>query len=369
MARLVFHPETFVFYDDSAYLLYNSATHRSLECRHTVFTDRIFAHLSKLTNLYQVDVGPEELAENAVLIGQMNELGLAELFGNKDDAHPSYAPILNLNYDFDALEKLHESNEDYYLLGFLHEITFFITPGQQLDAARMLSFMDKAYYCNIRKVNLVASSTGDLDAAESFIRSLTESYPIVLFIKTEGIPPQKILEYAHRIPDAEIRLVGSVDKASPILKDFPYDVLVGDEASLRKLDGNPDIKINRILPFINADQAFLRKHLRIEKEGVFCAEKNDIFIRQTLNPHFFGKLFVFPDGTVSDSPAGVPLGKLDELIHTLIRREIDTRGSWFFTRDKTPCRSCRFKYLCPSPSIYEIQMNEYDTCFLSTKCG
>lgn len=66
---------------------------------------------------------------------------------------------------------------------------------------------------------------------------------------------------------------------------------------------------------------------------------------------------------------GVPLGKLDELIHTLIRREIDTRGSWFFTRDKTPCRSCRFKYLCPSPSIYEIQMNEYDTCFLSTKCG
>ncbi len=384
MYTLVLHPETFVFSDDCSFLLYSTKSHQCLECEHSPFADKLFNDLNQLSSLYRVCISPSDYDQHSAFIDRIVVLGLGSLYDKEEDAPYSYAPILNLNYDFSGLDRLHESHEDYYLLRFLHEITFFLSgdrnnkasfsqvalplsgTSQRLADNQLFAFLDKAHYCNIKKINLMASSPEDLDTVELFTVRATKNNPVHLYLRMGSILPKRIIDFWRRNPNIKIHLIGFIDEISPEIKNLNHEVLIENEASMNKLDEHPEINLQRIIPYYLGDNDFFRRHIGIEKPDILAVDKNDIFIRQTLNPHFFGKLFVFPDGTVSDSHFGERLGDINEMIHTLIRREIEKKGMWFLTRDKTSCHSCRFRYLCPSPSTYEVFLDRFDLCFLSS---
>ncbi len=387
MPTLVLHPETFIFEDDDLFLLYHSLTHRYLECQHSDFLDGLFHGLCSLHSLYQASINANDYSTNQKIINRIVELGLGELYANEEKVLLSYVPILNLNYDFQELKKLQSSNEDNYLLRFLHEITIFIS-GQikrdsilsqipfplygespSLTVDQISAFLFKTRYCNVKRINIMVSSSEDLKVTKALIEKTQRKHSVFVYIKMGTIPPKEITQFEKEMPDISIKLIGFIDDYASELNAYCHEILVKDERSFSQLNKYQKTSINRIIPLYNGDMAFFKEYLSICREDILQVDKNDIYIHQTLNPHFFGKLFVFPDGTISDSHFGNQIGVISEMIHTIIRREIDIKGKWFFTRDKTTCRNCRFKYLCPSPSTYEIFINEFKICFLSIKEG
>lgn len=385
MPTLVLHPETFIFEDDDLFLLYHSLTHRYLECQHSDFLDGLFHGLCSLHSLYQASINANDYSTNQKIINRIVELGLGELYDNEEKVLLSYVPILNLNYDFQELKKLQSSNEDNYLLRFLHEITIFIS-GQirndsilsqipfplygkspSLTVDQICAFLHKTHYCNVKRINIMVSSSEDLRVIKEVKEKTHRKQPIFVYIKMGTVPPEEIIQFEKEFSDIKIKLIGFIDDYVSELNTYCHEILVKDECSLSQLNKYQDTNIDRIIPLYNGDIAFFKEYLSICREDILHIDKNDIFIHQTLNPHFFGKLFVFPDGTISDSHFGTQIGVISEMIHTIIRREIDIKGKWFFTRDKTTCRNCRFKYLCPCPSAYEVFSNEFQICFLSIK--
>ena len=49
-------------------------------------------------------------------------------------------------------------------------------------------------------------------------------------------------------------------------------------------------------------------------------------------------------------------------IYAIIRKEITEGQSWLRIRTQSPCDTCVYQWLCPSPSDYEIELNRPNLC-------
>ncbi|MBD5307690.1 MAG: TIGR04150 pseudo-rSAM protein [Bacteroides sp.] len=84
--------------------------------------------------------------------------------------------------------------------------------------------------------------------------------------------------------------------------------------------------------------------------------KLDIHRRQNINEHFFGKLYILPNGDTYSNLnysliGNIMTNSMTELVYT----QMDHSSCWFLTRDKVmACRQCVNKTICPSISNYEL---------------
>lgn len=93
--------------------------------------------------------------------------------------------------------------------------------------------------------------------------------------------------------------------------------------------------------------------------------KRFIVEHQQLNTNDFGKIRIATNGYIYANPNYQPIGKWDDDYKKLIYNELRHGNSWRRTRDKQAiCKECIYKYLCPSPSNYEIAIQKPNLCNL-----
>jgi len=60
-----------------------------------------------------------------------------------------------------------------------------------------------------------------------------------------------------------------------------------------------------------------------------------------------------------------PIGTCADDIKDVTIKALKTGKAWFNTRDRvTPCKDCIYKYLCPSPSNYELTLGRNNLCHI-----
>lgn len=97
-------------------------------------------------------------------------------------------------------------------------------------------------------------------------------------------------------------------------------------------------------------------------------DKQDIFAHQVMNTNFWGRLSVLPDGKVYSNLNHPPLGTLKDRVYDLIVDEMTSKRAWRWIRDEvSPCKDCLFRYLCPSPSNYELVIGKPNLCHVNHK--
>ena len=97
--------------------------------------------------------------------------------------------------------------------------------------------------------------------------------------------------------------------------------------------------------------------------------KTTIFRRQVLNENFFGKLNILSNGDVYPNMNYKPIGNIFEnsfSINEIVFNEMHNGKSWFKIRNEYPCMDCCNRYLCSSPSNYELVLNKPDLCNVSS---
>lgn len=86
-------------------------------------------------------------------------------------------------------------------------------------------------------------------------------------------------------------------------------------------------------------------------------------IIQIFNTNDFGRLRITTDGKVYANRLFPALGSVEkDSIYAIIRKEITEGQSWLRIRTQSPCDTCVYQWLCPSPSDYEIELNRPNLC-------
>ena len=112
---------------------------------------------------------------------------------------------------------------------------------------------------------------------------------------------------------------------------------------------------------------FFEQYIYTCKEDItVCSyDKKDIFAHQVMNSNYWGRLSVFPDGSVYSNINNPPVGTIKDTIYDLIIKEMKNRSAWRLTRDVTPeCAKCLHRYLCPPPSNYGFVIGKFNLCHL-----
>lgn len=153
-------------------------------------------------------------------------------------------------------------------------------------------------------------------------------------------------------------------------KRFEYIFLIRsteeyEKACNRIENGNLNAKI---IPFFNSHNlSFFQENIYLNVEDILSTSwsKNEKFANQQLNTNDFGKIRIATNGYIYANPNYQPIGKWDDDYKKLIYNELRHGNSWRRTRDKQAiCKECIYKYLCPSPSNYEIAIQKPNLCNL-----
>jgi len=132
------------------------------------------------------------------------------------------------------------------------------------------------------------------------------------------------------------------------------------------LSGIP-IKTADFFPFFNGNNInFFKENFFIDKAAIEMNKpsQRDIYINETVNSIYFGKINVFPSGNIH---AGINAPKLGTLgkdsLYYCVYKEMKEGVTWRKIRKNVlPCKRCGFEKLCPPISDYNAAIGKYDLC-------
>lgn len=126
----------------------------------------------------------------------------------------------------------------------------------------------------------------------------------------------------------------------------------------------------KIIPFYNVgNYSFFEDNVFLNMQDILSAKwtKNEIFANQKLNTNDFGKIRILENGFVYANLNFAPIGKWHDDYREIIYNELKRGTSWRRTRDSLPvCKECLCKYLCPSPSNYELAIGKSNLCHVKS---
>lgn len=102
------------------------------------------------------------------------------------------------------------------------------------------------------------------------------------------------------------------------------------------------------------------RDLKIRKRTI-----NQIEINNMINTNLFGLLYIYPDGSIRDSPNSHPISYFSDFnINQLVDKCLALDSSWTQTRSKknTKCLDCTYRLYCPPISEYERWLNMEKIC-------
>lgn len=141
---------------------------------------------------------------------------------------------------------------------------------------------------------------------------------------------------------------------------------INELTSIKKILDPKSIEVRPI--FTGENILFFEKYVFASSDDfkIGYYDKQDVFAHQVMNTNFWGKLYILPNGYVYSNLNMPPLGTLENNVYDLILEEMKSHRAWRLTRDCfTPCKDCLYKYLCPSPSNYELVIGKPNLCHIN----
>lgn len=84
--------------------------------------------------------------------------------------------------------------------------------------------------------------------------------------------------------------------------------------------------------------------------------KREIYRNKSINPLFFGQIYIYSDGRIVASPNFDVVATIADSLPDIIERMLHSDYAWKLLRKNKPCSNCLYQWLCPPISDYELQM-------------
>lgn len=254
--------------------------------------------------------------------------------------------------------------------------------GTGLNIETVRKIIDNTSLVNVSKINIIAGDITKYNHIEKLSEVLRPRKEIITIItnyknkeKMNSIKYNSLLEFNTEIV-TDINELKEEDFESIKMKNkmYNYNFIITDEQGLGIVNEINSNKANKMTPFFNKENTrFFEEYVYTNISDVlkYKIAIKDINRNRLINSHFFGELYIYPNGDVYSNPnAKTPIHNIESSnISEIIYLELSKDNSlWLFTRNKSSCKECVFQDLCPPISNYELSLNKYNMCKLF-KCS
>ncbi len=389
---LYLEPFVHTFVKEKQALLYNSLTGDYILISNTNAAYRLIKKLSLKKNLYVIPYKKNDDLELNEFIFELQNKYMGDLLNkNWSTKKPVQSfPIIKIEKSID--------DEEYNKL-YISELTLIINSNSNFieenkqslfcrnnfEITNSLDFniiVDLINNTSVKIINILGANVFNYNKLSSLI-SLFESKNIHVnfyFNIDVDLNLTSIL-FNNNISSKHFNISISndniLDKLS-VLKtffqekgiDYSIDIRIFNESDFIYYDNitkSCELENVNFIPFFDGTNLdFFRDAVFLNKKDILGSiiNQRDIFARNTINQHYFGRLFVIPNGNVysnlNKSKVGnLYLNDIDEILHN----ELHYKKNWFKVRKNvTPCKSCIYNALCPPISNYEYAIGKYNLC-------
>lgn len=398
--KLILNKDTFLWINNNEGLIYQSKSAKAFVFFLSDALLKICNDLLEIDNLYTVELTEKELTDNHIrhFVSQLVDIDAGDLLPNTETivGAVSIIPILRVQKNINYYISLNELGVGGSIIQHIHELTFYINGSEFgndmyykqtlfprkdeliLKKEKIIHFISNSRNYFLSCINIVGNIftypeyNELLSCIIAFGVSVTIYTTVSDFLINEKL--LKDLGYYKKIQfniliDREVdinQLIIILDKINiPYLTTF----LVFSEQNYFDFEKEATLMNGNIIPvFNNNNIGFFKSHVFFDQEDIILTAltKREVFMRQVVNTHSFGKLTILPNSTVYADVNQAPLGTLDDTVYSIVYKEFTEGNSWFRIRNQTPCNSCVYQWLCPSPSDYEIAIGRPNLCHVST---
>ena len=364
-------------------------------------TDLISLYCDKIAdikNLYVVDIEEEDWIDKT-LNNWLHEIVKRRLgfFWEQEKSESSiisFPPLLNLQSDIDRIEAAEDRdigeyaaqnwNEFSVYLGgeskfpdLYKQVPYPVNDNKILNFQDLQVFLSSADNSYLNTINVIGNLFSYSAKAE--LMDLLYSIPVKKnFYLTASHASLFVKEIVNmELFDYKLYIYYEGEEAASIHQElidrnlpFCWIYLISSEeqnGELERLEtsyGNEYIEVHPI--YTGENLLFFENNIYSTEEDILQShyDKQDIFAHQVMNTNFWGRLSVLPDGKVYSNLNHPPIGTLKDRVYDLIVDEMKSKRSWRWMRDDMlPCKNCLYRYLCPSPSNYEIVIGKTNLCY------
>lgn len=378
MYWLILYPNIFIWTKKNQVLLYNSETGEKYLSILNDKIEQICKSIKKIRNLFSVKISlsNDEICNNwieNICRKKMGEIIPLITSSSKPVSIPPIPMVGDKNVNLTHLNEISiyiggtEERENSYYKQFLHPIKCIdILSVEKIDI-----FLSKVTGYNLQIINIVgADSLSDHAAME--LSNIIMKYNIETNFITRVDNIDFYIKFYSQNCNATLVVVShSLDEYNSYedirmrFCNIKNEIIVTDEMSYYLLMNNKCKDEFDIVPFFTGDNKdFFEKYIYMDKMDIesLLLTKVEIFRNQLINSLFFGKLTVMPDGKVYSHIESVPLGAIDDSIYSLLKNVSVNKIGWFSIRNKQPCCTCVYQWLCPPISNYEIAIGRLNLC-------
>jgi pseudo-rSAM protein len=386
-------------------LIYNSISGVKLEFRDSPGISRLAGDLTDPSKGFAAAVDPgNESSEIKGFISALRGSYSGDIISSRDGIRPVVIrprPVM-LNYPPPA------DYQDFTIGDYLRNIYFFLNASEEPSAAgythAMKQFPCMAYdasgyselpasavlnnympYDGISGLGMDLTGAdltrySQLDDLLPYLKKLIS--PIICHIPLPCHDPEAV-EKLIRLKNCRVSFYVTLPSGPALLpelmnkmffqktkKRFDFNFVIRSLDEYNMITGLlPGIGLEKVffLPYYSGENfEFFRDNIFLSKDDILGSkpDQRQVYSRQVLNEHSFGKLYVMPSGEVFPNLNGEPLGSVyNESIPGLVRREVTTGNAWNLTRMKVqPCSGCLYRFLCPPIGNYERSMQRFNFC-------
>ncbi len=401
----------FIFKGIQSYLIYNSFSGHLFEAQRNRAIDKIIQGILKPHNMYCLEIHENDLGqpETELFVKNLRETYTGDVIPQAiSNTKPAILyPKLNLQHDVNRLKvDLYRSiGED--IMTYLREITLYVNSGCLLQCR----FCKVAYKQSVACTRAVLNYELSIENIQNLMQNIEGSS--VFKINISG---GDIFQYAQLKELVVIlgkfqcnitfnchfeNILTSKDKLSHIAsKNSSLKVIVfSDFVEIKLLDAIQLIRSNAI-PFelnfflssgedycmvdnfivkneidnylltpvyTKYNVKFFENNIFLNKDDILAEplSSKQIFSHMVLNTNDFGRLIIMSNGDVYANVNMLKLGNIKvDSINQMIYSEMYDGNSWLRIRNQQPCNTCLYKYLCPSPSNYELTIGKPNLCHM-----
>jgi pseudo-rSAM protein len=397
------YPEVYVSLEKQGYvLLYHTKTGKKLISNNPVCI-QLIRDVYMPKNLGVIEL-TERFAANEICRDFIQDIIDKNLGSTVDKAEfkskpINLLPILNLQNDID---KMVIDNEQTLIgmniLSYLSELTIYINADCNRDCVGCgeLCKQSKACFvrddmqelpvyaieqilsqCKVSSLNRVNIIGGDILRYSSYdeLRSMLSHYAYDYYLYCHYLNYDEKLQRNSFIKELCIIVPFPIDKlalkkvllASHKESETPFHFIfyIENEEQIVEIEQLlPDSY--SVVPFYNgSNKDFFRRNVFITEEDFSNSpiSMRQIFSNQKVNANFFGSLTIYQDGCVKAMATSSELGNIyTHRIADIVYKELCENSAWRKIRNNQPCAACYYRYLCPSPSIYESCLKQSNLC-------
>lgn len=255
--------------------------------------------------------------------------------------------------------------------------------GLELDYMLIKKIVTEAENMSLRKVNIIGGNIFKHSKWDDIIKFLNAvTCEIVFYFSLKNIKDLSslscflssrfkviLLINVKDVDEIEINFIKELEKKEDLLVGFNFIVQSEEDVEFI-FKNNLNIKDNSIIPYYNGRNfAFFIDNVFMARKDILTTKRSmrEILRNEVFNSYFWGKLIIDVDKNIYSSFNLRSHGKVlsNMLVSSTLLELVGESSAWKLVRKKeVPCSVCRYNFLCPPISDYELSINKRNLCHI-----